>query len=583
MSTASCFVISIGRTNQSTTNMKHLRILPILLVFGLSSTPAAAQLAVVTVDMETMEMTTPAKCLKLDYSAVITLLNVNPLTTSVTITSKNVKVYTEQNTTTRLLTGFPDSKAGEALGEAADQDAPAASTDETEEKIDELEKQRAAVESAKTVELDRNKKMVGAISATKAMKGIDLQAKINEFGFADQAQLDTLEESELKRFLSTTLERDLEASNDLLVKYNVQAGKLDADIAQLKTELKALQADPYLDAYKELQDHATAVYIGWKYLQALGAQFKVLETTMKDPCLSVAEIMARVEKCGEEFMDECFNGEELILGTALQQFERAYEQFLLEPGVSKRLKDDQEEKGRVTGLKNAVAAVKTDFAKNDYAAIIANYHALYNSMRSGAAYTIHSLPVQAEEDYIEFEVKVEAKQGVSGACSPTAGTFTYKLYICGGVKVDFGTGPVALFGLEDESYRLETDPGNADNSIVSKDPNNQDLQPALMATIHISPRTACKIKPDLMLGAGIDMNKFENITLAIGPGIMFGRDPWVAIHGGLVAKPVQVLKGDIEQDRSYATTDLDPTELTEAKYKVGWFVGVSFLFPKKKD
>lgn len=51
----------------------------------------------------------------------------------------------------------------------------------------------------------------------------------------------------------------------------------------------------------------------------------------------------------------------------------------------------------------------------------------------------------------------------------------------------------------------------------------------------------------------------------------------------VLAKPVQVLKGDIEQDRSYATTDLDPTELTEAKYKVCRFVGASLLFPKKKD
>jgi hypothetical protein len=532
--------------------------------------------------MQTMQLQTPEKCLKLDNAAVITLLNVNPLTTTVTITSKNVKVYTEQNATTKLLTGFPDSKAGEALDEIAEQDGPGDNSEETKNKLDSVKTKRDAIEIAKNAEKDSNDKMIKALGVTNATrsKAVVLE-KIEAFGFSEQMPQDTTNVPDLKLFFTESLDPELQASNERLVGYNVMAKQLDAEIAQLETQLKQLQADPYKDAYQVLQDQAALVYAGWKDLNALGARFKVLETTMKDPCLSVEELRTRIADCGKSFMNDCFNGEELDLSTALQQFDRAYEHFLLEPEVSKRLEDDEEEKKRVTGLKDAVGAVKAEFIKNDYAAIIAEYHVLFNSMRSGSAYTIHSLPVQAEEDYIEFEVKVEAKEGLSGACTPTAGTFIYKQYICGGVKVDFGTGPVALFGVQDESYRLETDPDNADNSFVTENSDRQDVQPALMATIHISPRTACRIKPDLMLGAGLDMTKFENITLVLGGGVMFGRDPWVAIHAGPVVKPVQVLKGNLDLDRSFTTSTLDATALTESKYKVGWFVGISFLFPKK--
>lgn len=563
--------------------MKLLQTIGIGLGFAFWSAPSVAQHAQIIVDMESMEMLTPEKCLGLDNTAVLTLINVNPLTTTITITSKNVKVYTEQNGTTKLLTGFPDSKAGEVLGDLTTATAPVANTEETEEELSDLERERDIVEERKDVVLKQKKGLVTSLALLEGLKGASLRTKVNELGFAEQTNLDTLDESAMKHMAKESLDRDLAEVNDWLEKYEYRVGQLDAEIAELKAHLKELKNDPYVEAYTDLRYMAEQVYNGWKDLNALGVRFKVLETTMKDPCLSVAELRARMERCGEEFLDECFNEEELLLTGALDQFERAYESFLLEPMVTKRLSADDEEKKRVTGLKNAVAAVRKEYAKNDYAAIIAGYHAFYNSMRSEAAYVINSLPVQAEEDFIEFEVTVEAKQGTSGACTPKAGTFTFKQYICGGVKVDFGTGPVALFGVQDESYRLEADPSNADNSIIMKDTDQQDAQPALMATIHISRRTVARVKPDLMLGGGIDMTKFENVTLVLGGGVMFGRDPWVAVHAGPVLRPVQRLKGSLELERSYATSALDATALVEAKYKVGWFVGVSFLFPKRDD
>ncbi len=97
-----------------------------------------AQHVPIVVNMQTMEMETPAEYVKLDGTASLRLTNVNPLTTSITITSKNVRIYTEPNAATKLITGFPDSDAGQALQQQTEQDPPGEGTDQTQKKIDGL-------------------------------------------------------------------------------------------------------------------------------------------------------------------------------------------------------------------------------------------------------------------------------------------------------------------------------------------------------------------------------------------------------------------------------------------------------------
>ncbi|MEZ4757662.1 MAG: hypothetical protein R2817_12610 [Flavobacteriales bacterium] len=533
--------------------------------------------------METMQMETPAKCLKLDGTASLTLTNVNPLTTAITITSKNVLIYTEPNAATKLISGFPDSDAGQALQQQTQQDPPGEGTDQTQEKIDALLSEQDGLLYEKAVLEDSVKVLTRTMDA--ATKSKDRTFILEQFAtiYPDSSEvLNQKSTPELISRLRSDWNNRLKEATERLTASNVRMTQINGRIKTLNDELQQLRADPFTDEYIRLQEQATEVYNAWRDLVLLGDKFKVLETTMKDPCLSVADLRERVAKCGQEFMQVCFNGEEIKLAAALESFQRRYEAFLLVPSVSKHLNENAEERTRVTGLKDAVNAVRTEFSKHDYKAIVASYHAFYNSMRSDGAYIIRSLPVQAVEDFIEFEVKVEARSGLSGACEPREGSFTYKVYICGGVKVDFGTGPVALLGVQDESYRLQTDPNNANNSFVVANADRQDVQPALMATIHISKRTHRLIKPDLMLGGAIDMTEFENVTLLAGAGIMLGRDPWVSIHAGPVVKPVQVLKGELDFDRSFVTADLDENALTEQRYKVGWFVGVSFLFPKRK-
>jgi hypothetical protein len=63
---------------------------------------------------------------------------------------------------------------------------------------------------------------------------------------------------------------------------------------------------------------------------------------------------------------------------------------------------------------------------------------------------------------------------------------------------------------------------------------------------------------------------------------MVGRSPWISFQAGPVLRPVDVLKGNLEQDRAYAEDSIDPADLTEKKYKLGWFFGVSFLWNKEE-
>jgi hypothetical protein len=557
--------------------MNRISVLLLLCLPALSS----AQQTRIVVDMETMKMKSPTSCLTLDSTTVLELHNVNPLTMSVTITSKNVRVYTEPPGALKGMIGWPDDGAGEQLEKELDKLPESRSGKELEEKQRSLENQRDQLLEKLDSMKKANQEQQAQINRLNRSNSEQIKSMMEKYNVLDTGELRLLGIEDRKLYLQQMLENQSKLSNQQYATFSVEISKLQSEIKDLAEETKGLKDEPYLEYWSQLRKSAEQVHAAWAELEELGARFEVLEALMKEPCLSASAMRAKVGACGVAFMDECFNDHDQNLDLALSRFTTMYETFLLEPEVNKRLNADELKKAQVTGLKAAIAAVRSEYNKNDYSKILANYHVLYSSMRSESAYIIRSLPVQAEQDYVEFEVKVEAKQGNAGNCSIRTGTFTFKQHICRGVKLDFGTGPVALFGLNNESYRVDTDPADSANVLLFQNDDREDLLPALAATAHISWRSNRSWKPQLMVGAALDMTEFKDVTLFMGGGVMVGRQPWVSFHVGPVLRPVDVLKSNLELDRSYAEDDVDPAALTEKKYRLGWFFGVSFLWNKE--
>lgn len=556
---------------------RTLLLLFLALVIG-----ASAQHTRIILDAKTMRMTTSEKCLQMDSTTVIELINVNPATQKVTITGKNVRVYTEPSGKVGDFVGFPSTNTAGAKADVNAAIEAIPTTKETERQkletqnlLEELKEQNNKLITDQTKLKEELTKIMSRPVTT------DIDAIKNLLvDYAKGAKEESLSRENVRDY------KPMLDSINIVLKQQLEASKKQEEylIKQLQERTKELQrmsADQYQKSVELLTAKAKYVVEQDDSLNYAILQFKVMETILHDACLSTTEIQERVRTLGHKNgWNGGLHGMEYDLKKAIDEFDEQYDSFLRRPEVSKRMAEDPDEKARVEKIRKAIARIHEIYVKADHPSRMSDVLATYLAVTSGEAFSVRSLPVQAEADLIEFEVKLEPREGHSGLCSPIDGVFTYKQYICGGVKIDFGTGPVAIIGLVDRSYRLDTDPNDDAMRILRQNTDLGNVRPALAATVHASPRTNKKVKPDALVGFGLNMTEFSDVTMYGGGGILLGRDPWASIHVGVVLSQVDVLKPSLQVDRTYGADELKDNDLTAKRYGTGLFFGVSFLWPK---
>lgn len=157
----------------------------LLLFFTALIISASAQHTRITLDASNMRMTTPKSCLSMDSTTVIELINVNPATQKVTITGKNVRVYTEPSGKVGDFIGFPASNTADAKADVNAAVGQKPTTKETEQQQSET---RTLLEEMK----EQNNKLL-----------------------ADQKKL----KEELNKIVSRPVTTDIEAIKNLLADY----------------------------------------------------------------------------------------------------------------------------------------------------------------------------------------------------------------------------------------------------------------------------------------------------------------------------------------------------------------------------
>ncbi|HQV76660.1 MAG TPA: hypothetical protein PLE78_14300 [Flavobacteriales bacterium] len=554
----------------------------LLLFFHALIISASAQHTRITLDASTMRMTTPKSCLSMDSTTVIELINVNPATQKVTITGKNVRVYTEPSGKVGDFIGFPASNTAEAKADVNAAVGQKPTTKETEQQQSET---RTLLEEMKE---QNNKLLADQKKLKEELNKIvsrpvttDIEAIKNLLAdYAKGSKEESLSAENVRDYkptldsINVVLKQQLEASTK-------QAERLSKQLEETTKQLDKMNADKYQESIEKLIAKANGVVEQDDNLNYAILQFKVMETILHDACLSTTAIQEKVRKLGEDNgWNGGLHGMEYYLKKAIDEFNEQYDSFLRRPEVSQKMEEDPNEKARVEKIRKAITQIHDAYVKADHPSRMSDVLATYLAVTSGEAFTVRSLPVQAEADLIEFEVKVEPREGHKGPCSPMDGVFTYKQYICGGAKVDFGTGPVAIIGLVDRSYRLDTDPNDDAMRILRQNTELGNVRPALAATVHISKRTNRKWKPDGLIGFGLNMTEFSDVTMYGGAGILLGRDPWASIHVGAVLSQVDALKPSLQVDRSYDADELKENDLTAKRYGTGFFFGISFLWPK---
>lgn len=573
MTDQGCFVASIHKPMLRRT---------LLLFFSALAIGASAQHTRITLDASTMSLQTPNKCLSMDSTAVIELINVNPATQKVTITGKNVRVYTEPSGKVGDFIGLPATETKGAKDEVTTAVAETPTTKETENTLMEIQKLLDELKTENSKLTDDRKELTEQLKKLNTRPStVDIEAIRNLLEDYSKGSKEVALTSENVVDLKPRLDSINTALNAQLAASKKQTDVLAKQLEATTKKLNEMSVDRYQESIEVLTAKANNVVQQDDDLNYAILQFKVMETILHNACLTTAEVQRKVAALGEiNNWDAGIHGMEYYLKQSIGEFDDAYDAFMRRPEVEQRLKEDPDEKARVDRIRKAITQIHDAYVKADHPTRMSEALATYLAVKSGNAFIVRSMPVQAEADLIEFEVKIEPREGYKGPCSPFDGVFTFKQYICGGAKVDFGTGPMAIIGLVDRSYRLDTDPNDDGMRILRANTELGNVRPALAATVHISKRTNLKCKPDLMIGFGANMTEFSDITMYGGGGILLGRDPWASIHIGAILSQVDVLKPSLQADRSYGADELKENDLTVKRYGTGFFFGVSFLWPK---
>ncbi|MBQ0733936.1 hypothetical protein [Aquimarina celericrescens] len=185
-------------------------------------------------------------------------------------------------------------------------------------------------------------------------------------------------------------------------------------------------------------------------------------------------------------------------------------------------------------------------------------------------------------DYIEIELEIYDKT------QQTTRKYTYKIWITGGLKIDFSGGVTvtSLFDSEYTTVAISDDPATTENEAGTaiRELDNGDYDFGFGAMVNISIRSGgAWVKPSLSIGAMFSSEqKFQLMT---GFGLILGKNSRFIFHGGLAMGQVATLRSDFVADGE-TTYNLgeDGSIPTNDKFEFGHFFGISYNFgnPKAK-
>ncbi len=544
----------------------------------------------ITYDAETRTLNGP-DCVGLESHVILQVKNVNPLHYAVSITSKSIVVHSEASAAWSKVMGW-EGKADEEVDKSAVSAAQKAASG-SGVMTPEQKKNAADIASAELalerIMYDKNASDLLLTEQSKALasfrtegdKALTTNSLWKPFTNLTEKELVDLTKGEVIAKMDADVENE-KKKLELLKGKEEDAWKRLADLEKEKSKLQysslSYDLQPVLgaaahvsDAYRKLMDlgdHYTRVAI------ASGA------------CRPVADTQAELNELADDH--QAVDPTDVLreVENSIADFRTVVSAFHL---ALSDLNAAEKEVGEsaVKSVVEAVDLIEKDLKAKDangsgYLHRIVANEQMIRQLASLASYTAISTPVNALGDLVEFTVTFEPRKDNDAGCTLEKETFTHRVRVRGGVRVDFGTGLMAVFNQNDRTYRLDADPANEARVIVHKNSGADWGKPALSANMFLSKRTCARSKPALTLGLAMDLTDLSNFSIYPGLAWMFGPDPWFTIHGGLALGQVDILKGSLEEGASYASGDVDAAALTEKRYMPGAFLGIAIVLTKEK-
>lgn len=191
------------------------------------------------------------------------------------------------------------------------------------------------------------------------------------------------------------------------------------------------------------------------------------------------------------------------------------------------------------------------------------------------------LPIDTNGDNIDY---IEVTLQRTDKTNNVSQQYIYKLWIRGGVKIDFSGGGF-ITSIFDNNYVLTNaldDMGmpNGKQTILKQDAGDYDF--GFGATVNLSLRGGSWVKPSFNVGALFTSNqKFQLLT---GLGLIVGKNERFIINFGLSMGRVSVLQDNfIADNQTQYDLGTDGNIPLVDKFEFGHFFGITYNFNKPKS
>lgn len=222
-----------------------------------------------------------------------------------------------------------------------------------------------------------------------------------------------------------------------------------------------------------------------------------------------------------------------------------------------------------------------------------DYYAVINSIVSNYTrldknnFVILSAPIVAEKDEIVFTVNITPKAGLAYNTPARSLKYDYTIWVKGGTKLIFSSGPVMSLGLRNQvfsyydSTMVMSEPDSSYQVRIIRKQNNELPDAGIAALMHLGWRCGYGFYPAATIGAMIDLS--GKLRFLAGGSLIFGARERFILNGGVAYGAVEHLSSDYVTDRVYAPDNLPDAPPVYDKFKWGGYLGVTFSFGFTKN
>jgi hypothetical protein len=202
-------------------------------------------------------------------------------------------------------------------------------------------------------------------------------------------------------------------------------------------------------------------------------------------------------------------------------------------------------------------------------------------------FTVRSGPIQAEGDFMRFEVTITPSATSELKAFESAQTFEFEAPVYRGLRADFSVGPAFSFGkgARDDKFFLQPSSTDTTQSVLMKGGHHSSARPSIAAFMHVYIRTGRNFGMGPLLGVGANFNTESDPLTAsyyLGWSLVGGKREKVMLNFGASLLPVDRLAPGFKVSNSYSK-DTKISDVTEKVLRSSFFFSLSYNLTSRKE